>query len=496
MRGLVRILCALAFVLSGAFAGAADSPTDTLLMARKVESELVGVVSKASSAFAFVGGGSGVVVSADGYILTNHHVAGDRAQQGGTWTSRINGTGKFYVCDVAGTDPVGDLCLLKARDAQNLPFVEFGDMNTVRIGQQCLTIGDPFKLADPLNGPPAVSLGTISLLHRFQQNYSDAIQTDAAINPGNSGGPLVTLDGKLIGITGQIMARFAVAGNTGIGYAIPIDQIERFIPSLKAAKGGVIYHGDLPQGATFTSGANGTGDETQTVIVESVESPSEAENWGFRPGDKILEIQHETDAEKHTLEHKPVLNFWRLRGIIQSYPEQTVVNILVGRGDRKFPVPVTLPRMPIPPPKYALRNLGMDEVDMARLGDGVQVLKVIPSSAAERAGMQDRDVILKIDGQRPANAWTDLLLNRRPGERFTILVRRGTPTADAKHTLEFTECRCGTNVEMGVATAREPASWAVAFGRLPRGRGSLTKSESFRRGLDFAHSPRIMPRFN
>jgi S1-C subfamily serine protease len=436
MRTRLRIISAALLLAYGVdLLSAAELPADTQFLARKVESELTGVVTKASNAFAFVGGGSGVVISSDGYILTNHHVAGIRQVQRTTWTSRINGTGKFYVCDVAGTDPVGDLCLLKARDAHDLPYVEPGDINTLRIGQQCMTIGDPFKLADPLNGPPAVSLGTISLLHRFQQGYSDAIQTDAAINLGNSGGPLVTLDGKLIGITGQIMARFGVSGNTGIGYAIPIDQIERFLPSLKAAKGGVIYHGDFPQGAKF---AESNGDEMQAVIVLAVEELSEAQNWGFRAGDKILEIQIESDPVKHTLERKPVLNFWRLRGIVQSYPENTPVTILVERGARQRTIPVTLARMPIPPSRHALLSLGMDEVDMARVGDGVLAGKVVPSSAAERAGMQDRDVLLKVDGQRPANAWTDLLLNRRPGERFTVLVRRATASGPQQFTLEFT----------------------------------------------------------
>jgi S1-C subfamily serine protease len=432
MRTVFRTLgAALALAAGAPLFAAAEAPADMQLqhLARKIEAELTGAVTQVTNAFVFVGGGSGVAISPDGDILTNHHVAGTRLKPG-TWTARVNGTGRLYVCDVIGTDPVGDLCLLKARDAQDLPYVRFGDIDTLRIGQQCLTVGDPFKLADPLTGPPAVSLGTISLLHRFQQGYSDAIQTDAAINLGNSGGPLVTLDGKLIGITGQIMARFGVSGNTGIGYAIPIDQIERFLPILRTANGGVIYHGDLPQGLKFTAG---DGDDTQIVTVEAVESVSEADNYGFRAKDKILEIEHEIDPVKHTLEHKPVLNYWRLRGIVQSYPEQTPLTIVIDRGGNQKRIPINLPRMPIPPPRYSLRPLGIDEADMAPAGDGVLALRIIPNSAADHAGMQNRDVILKVDGKRPPNAWADALANRRPGDRFSVQVRRGAE----QHTFEI-----------------------------------------------------------
>lgn len=412
MRSTICVLVLLAASLR------AQDESEILGLATRLEAELTGVVAKASSAFVFVGGGSGVLIP-DGYILTNHHVAGDRKQ----WTVRIYGTGKLYVCDLAGTDPVGDLCLLKVRDAENLPYVELGDIAKLEVGQQCLTIGDPFQLADALEGAPAVSLGTISALHRFQKNYSDAIQTDAAVNKGNSGGPLLTIDGKLIGITGQIISRFGAISNTGIGYAIPIDQIERFVPVMKAANGGVVYHGMLPEGLEFKFGGK---DEAQAAVVESVEAGSEAQRWRFEPGDVVASV-----------DKKPVLNYWRLRGIVQSYPEGAKPKIIIERKGTKYYIPenLALPRKPLPPAGGEL--MGM-KVDILAGDEDLRVAQVAPGSAAERSGLQADDVILKIAGRVPALNWQETLRARRTGEQVPLLIRRTTPTGQANYTLNLT----------------------------------------------------------
>ena len=412
-------LLACVALFSSSAQAATEADTDALNMALRVESELTGVIERASNAFAFIGGGSGIVISPDGYILSNHHVAGDRKQ----WTVRVYGTGKFFVCDLVGTDPVGDLCLLKARGASNLPFVEPGDLSTLKVGQQCLTIGDPFKLADPWDGPPSVSLGTISALHRFQQNYCDAIQTDAAINPGNSGGPLVTLDGKLIGITGQIMSRFLAKANTGIGYSIPIDQIARFIPLLKTAGGKFVYHGTLPDGVVFTQSSI---DDVQAAVVESVETAGDGEILGFRKGDLVLRV-----------DEKPVLNYWRLRGIIQSYPENTPVTLVISRAGKEVNITFKLPRMPLPPAPAYIEALGIQVVP-TRAGDGLLVKIVMPGSVAERTGLIRDDVILKIAGKQPVSNWQDTLLIKHSGDQVPIEIRRATATGNVVRTLTMT----------------------------------------------------------
>jgi len=339
----------LAFILFAAPSvfGAADEEGALIATALRAEEELTHAIQRVSAAFVFVGGGSGVVVSPDGYILTNHHVAGDRKQ----WTVRIHGLGKLIICDLVGTDPVGDLALLKAREAHDLPCVEFEDIAKVRVGQQVLAVGDPFKLSE-LEGPPSVSLGSVSALHRFQQNYCDAIQTDAAVNPGNSGGPLLTLDGRLIGITGQIMSRFGAKSNTGIGYAIPIDQIARFYPLLKAAGGNVVYHGTLPDGLKFSSRR----DEEQAAIIAEASAGGEAERAGFKTGDRVLSV-----------DGKPVYNYARLTGLVRSYPENTTLEVQVERdaplapgqlrpAKQKLALQVKLPRLQLPAPKAAQRT--------------------------------------------------------------------------------------------------------------------------------------------
>ncbi|HYG75541.1 MAG TPA: trypsin-like peptidase domain-containing protein [Planctomycetota bacterium] len=321
-------LSALLLVAAAASHAATENESTTISTALQAEEELTRVIEKANAAFVFVGGGSGICVSPDGYILTNHHVAGDRKQ----WAVRIEGTGRMMMCDLVGTDPVGDLALLKVRNGKDLAYVEFGDINKVRVGQQVLAMGDPFKLAD-LDGPPSVSLGTVSALHRFQGNYSDAIQTDCAVNPGNSGGPLLTLDGKLIGITGQIMSRFGAKANTGIGYAIPVDQILRFFPLLKEAGGKVVYHGTIPDGLSFVNRV----DETQAAVVESVDAKTDAERAGFRAKDRIVSI-----------DGKPVYNYARLIGIVRSYPENSVLEVEVDRDGARMNLKMKLPRMQIP----------------------------------------------------------------------------------------------------------------------------------------------------
>ncbi|HLX60943.1 MAG TPA: trypsin-like peptidase domain-containing protein [Planctomycetota bacterium] len=418
--------CLLCAVSSLAFA-ASDTDAETLNTALRIEAEMTNAVDKATSAFAFVGYGSGIVISPDGYILSNHHVAGERSQ----WTVRVFGTRKYYVCDLAGTDPVGDLCLLKARTSEKLPYVEFGEIAALKVGQQCFTIGDPFKLADPLDGPPAVSLGTISALHRFQQYYSDAIQTDAAINPGNSGGPLVTLDGKLIGITGQIMVRFGARSNTGIGYSIPVDQIKRFVEPLKAARGGIVYHGRLPNGMAFAQSKlyderQGIGSEifadTQKAVVNSVEPGSEAENFHFQAGDTVLSV-----------DNIPVLNQWRLKGIVQSYLEGTQVSIKVLRNDRPVQLQFRLPRM-LPFVAAQIPELGLD-VDPAVAGNGLHVSRVVASGLAERAGVQPDDVIVMVDGKPPVYRWQFDVLKKPVGSQVSIEIRRSTGTGIVPRTL-------------------------------------------------------------
>lgn len=213
-------------------AGAED---DALKAALRLEKLIESTAARVVPAFVFVGGGSGVLISSDGWFLTNHHVAGERPD----WQVTLPG-GFIYKAEVVGYDVSGDICLCKIKNAKDLPYVELGDSDVIRPGEGVIAVGNPFMLGS-MDFQPTVSFGVVSAMHRFQQNYADAIQTDAAVNPGNSGGPLFTIDGKLIGINGRIDTRFRNRVNTGIGLAIPINQIKNFMRVLK--KGGYVRHG-------------------------------------------------------------------------------------------------------------------------------------------------------------------------------------------------------------------------------------------------------------
>jgi S1-C subfamily serine protease len=174
-----------------------------------------------------VGGGTGFVVSADGYIVTNKHVAVDSAAE---YTVLMN-DGKKYPAKVMALDPVNDLAVLKI-EANNLPTVELGDSSGIKVGQTVIAIGN--ALGEFRN---TVSRGVISGLARSvtaggvgfgSENLSGVIQTDASINPGNSGGPLLNLDGQVIGINTAI-----AEGAQNIGFAIPINELKKSIESVK-----------------------------------------------------------------------------------------------------------------------------------------------------------------------------------------------------------------------------------------------------------------------
>jgi len=302
--------------------------------ARKVETHLQKAIERAQAAFVFIGGGSGVCISADGYVFTNHHVVHRHT----TWNVRVFGSNKLCVADVVGRDPLGDVALLKIRDARGLPCAPLSDLKNLQVGQSVLALGDPYKLGD-LEGPPSVSLGTLCGLHRYQNDpkapattfFADALQTDAAVNPGSSGGPLFDLDGRLLGITGQIMSRFGGKANSGIAYAVPADQLARFLPVLKRANGTAVAHGQLPAGLKLAWEGDRSSGEAGAVVA-SIEAGSAAERAGFRAGDRVTKA----DGEKVTGPH-------RLLGIVQSRPVGTSVAFEILRGETRIGLTFALP---------------------------------------------------------------------------------------------------------------------------------------------------------
>jgi len=315
----------------------AESADATLKEALQAQAEVRAALARISGSFVFVGGGSGVCISPDGYILTSNHVVARQPR----WVVRVHGWNRLAMAEVVGRDPQGDIALLKIPEASGLPFATLAGLAAERPGRKVLALGDPFKLGDH-DGPPSASLGTLCAVHRYlgdsqhkalQTFYADALQTDAAVNPGNSGGPLFSLEGELLGLTGQIVARHGGKSNSGIAYAVPASQLERFLPLLKAARGGTVFHGTLPTGLKLLFSATAA----PGAEIEKVERGSPAWQAGFRSGDRVLAAGQE-----------PVTGPFRLLGIAQSRPEDTVLGFELERDGKKLRLSARLPRLELP----------------------------------------------------------------------------------------------------------------------------------------------------
>ncbi len=224
------------------------------------------------------GGGSGVLISADGYAISNYHVTSGS----GSFMKCGLSDGKLYDAVIVGIDPTGDIALIQLQGRTDFSFAVPGDSDQVQVGQEVMALGNPFLLASDFT--PTVTYGIVSGVHRYQYpantflEYTDCIQIDASINPGNSGGPLFDIAGRWIGINGR--ASFEKRGrvNSGAAYAISVNQIQKFIGHLKC--GLIVDHGV----AEFTVETSEAGE----VTVAQVSALSDAYRRGLRPGAQVL----------------------------------------------------------------------------------------------------------------------------------------------------------------------------------------------------------------
>jgi len=388
----------------------APKKEQALKTALAIQAQLTKLVARVRPAYVMIGGGSGVLISADGYMLTNHHVAGRKKKWTVTLPSR-----KRYVADVVGKDSRGDLCLLKFRNAKNLPFVPLGDSDALRHGQWVVAIGNPWMVGRADN-QPTVSVGIVSATHVYRGNYTDAIQTDAAINPGNSGGPLINMAGELVGINGQVAVRWGTDRiNSGIGFAIPSNQIKNFMAKMKAAKGGDVPHGTLAGVRLDGTYHNGTG-----AKVTSVDSKSGAFAGGLRGGDRIVEV-----------EGLKISGRSRLLGVIGTYPAGTKLRLKVARGEGLHSVTVALSTRKSVRATSRTRNpnapfLGIT-ISQSYQGAGVEVDSVTPGTAAEKADIKPGDIITHFNGVkvRDSSHLIQLISKKKIGDNVKVQVTRG-----------------------------------------------------------------------
>lgn len=232
--------------------------------------------------------GSGAIISADGYILTNDHVAGNASKIIVTMTD-----GRRFDAKLVGTDLSSDISLIKI-EANNLPYLKFGNSDDILIGEWVIALGNPFGLFE-LNDKPTVTVGVISAVGMnlgviSERYYLNMIQTDASINTGNSGGPLVNSLGEMIGMNTLIWTEGA--GSVGVGFAIPINTIKKIVSELK--DNGVIKR-DFWTGISIHSIDAGIAKYYDLgsafgVIITKVERNSPAEKAGLETGDIILEV--------------------------------------------------------------------------------------------------------------------------------------------------------------------------------------------------------------
>ena len=224
------------------------------------------------------GGGSGVIISSDGFALTNYHVV----ESNGAFMNCSLPDGNLYRAVIVGIDPTGDVSLIQLLGRQDFPAAQIANSDDVAPGDACFAIGNPFLLAT--NFQPSVSWGIVSGTHRYQYpagtllEYADCIQTDAAINPGNSGGPLFNENGDLIGVNGRGSFEKRGRVNVGVGYAISINQINYFLDHLKSGR--LVDHATL--GATVSS------DQDGSVRVDEILETSDAWRKGLRYDDEIV----------------------------------------------------------------------------------------------------------------------------------------------------------------------------------------------------------------
>ncbi len=380
--------------------------------------------------------GSGVVVTADGYILTNHHVV-DGAD---VITVELNDR-RVLTAKVIGSDAPSDLAVLKI-EATNLPVLALGDSDKVRVGDVALAVGNPLGIGQ------TVTSGIISAKERTtgigDGSFADFIQTDAAINPGNSGGALVNTSGELIGINSQILS--PTGGSIGIGFAIPSNMAKGVMDQL--VKGGKVRRGQLGvqiQEVTSDIAASLDLKEVRGVIIGAVTPNSAGERAGLKQGDVILAVNGVTVNDVNSLRNR-----------IASAAPGSAVTLTFVRDGREQQAKATLGEFS----QTAARGEGEDGAESGNNGvrpgesagklgvrvqpltpelagelklqsgaQGVVVAELDPEGPAADAGIQRGDVIAQVNRQ-PVRSGAELTaaIGRSGTRPALLLINRGGTT--------------------------------------------------------------------
>ncbi|MGB2593215.1 MAG: DegQ family serine endoprotease [Candidatus Acidiferrum sp.] len=370
--------------------------------------------------------GSGVVVSPEGYILTNNHVVDGATDIRVTLSDK-----REFQAHVVGADPKTDIAVLRI-DAKDLTPITIGDSSKVEVGDVALAIGDPFGVGE------TVTKGIISATGRGNlgiEDYEDFIQTDAPINPGNSGGALINDRGELVGINTAILSHGS-GGSEGIGFAVPSD-LARQVMSQILKNGHVTraYLGIYPQDVTPAMARAFGEKQTEGIVVGDVSPNSPAQAAGIQRGDIILDVNG-----------KPVTDSNQLRMSVSMMQPGTEVTLKFLRDGDMRDATVKLAEMPTQTARansngsddgskalngVEVTNLNADiaqQLSISAITKGVVVTNIDPASQLADSGLQKGDVIQEVNHQPVNNVAEFESAVRKAGDNPLLLVNRGGTT--------------------------------------------------------------------
>jgi serine protease Do len=372
--------------------------------------------------------GSGVIVSPEGYILTNNHVVDGATDVNVTLSDK-----RELKAKIIGTDPKTDVAVLKI-DGSNFHAITLGDSSNVQVGDYSLAVGDPFGVGE------TVTMGIVSAKGRGNlgiEDYEDFLQTDAPINPGNSGGALVNDRGELIGINTAILSHGG-GGNEGIGFAIPVNLargvMNQILDHGKVTRGylGIVVQPISPAMAK----ALGQGDQAKGALVGDVNAKGPAQASGIERGDIILDINGQPVSDANDLRNT----------IAMKQPGETV-KLKISRNGSTREIPVKLGEMPNSKEqaenqqegasKDALEGVNVENLDADTLQQlnlpastkGVVVTGIDPSSPKADSGLRKGDVIQEVNHQPVRNvAEFEQAMHKAGDSSALLLVNRGGTT--------------------------------------------------------------------
>lgn len=351
-----------------------------------------------------IGTGSGVIITEDGYIVTNNHVVQNASELEVTLNNN-----KSYKATLVGTDSKMDIALLKVDTKDKLPFATFGNSDDIKVGEWVLAVGNPYNLTS------TVTAGIVSAKARnlSKDGIQSFIQTDAAVNPGNSGGALVNTRGELIGINTMISSM--TGSYVGYSFAVPSNITRKIIEDIMEfgnVQRGVlgVQGGELNAAAAKELGVS----ETQGFYVNSVVKGSGAEKAGMKKGDIITKIDEKT-----------VYGFADMNSVIVTKRPNDVVRVVVNRDGKLVTLPVKLSKNEIN--SYIYKGLELEDVNAAdkkklKIDYGVRIKEITDEDWMPYYDELKDGIILSIGNVKATDIETveKLLSNKRPNQRLRV----------------------------------------------------------------------------